>query len=493
MLHRRISTEFVWSYVLPLLIVALITILTDVYVADLGVSYREVIVALFLVAGLKVALSDGRRGLKVGLVFLVATFGLGYRTISITPNLRIHPSELVLLGLLVLLIVQGTRSRRSKMMTRLPTWLILFVPFWLWGWRTIASGNIKWEAMFSECKNFIMLIPLFVVAATVLVDKSGWRPLLLTFYCVGIWIAVMGLLEYSYPPIKTFLPGFVSDPIPYETGEGFQRATFSFWGSADAVYLCVLALPIGTAVWAWWSGSWARVLNVALMATLLAGVYISGHRNAWFMITLQFFGFLAVKKQYLLGLIFLVVLIFAFQLLPNATRERIYSGVELVSGTPLKSDTSGTKRWGRATTSLANSFEAPLGKGWAGAGWVHNDFLQVSENLGLAAGVLFIGAFIFSLQRLWRRVYSRSKLGAQLIPGTALALSFTSAGIILATEAALELPQLILPIWFIWVTVEIWLRQTHMKRATIDDTSSDLSAFANLQLCGDRPRYIRGS
>src|SRR5678815_435315 len=100
MLHRRISTEFVWSYVLPLLIVALITILTDVYVADLGVSYREVIVALFLVAGLKVALSDGRRGLKVGLVFLVATFRLGYRTISITPNLRIHPSELVLLGLL---------------------------------------------------------------------------------------------------------------------------------------------------------------------------------------------------------------------------------------------------------------------------------------------------------------------------------------------------------------------------------------------------------
>src|SRR6185295_2461838 len=103
MLHRRISTEFVGSYVLPIFLVALITILIDVYIGDQGVTYREVIVGLFVLAVLKVLLA-GRRGLKAGLVFLVATFALGYRTISITPNLRIHPSELVLLGLLGLII-----------------------------------------------------------------------------------------------------------------------------------------------------------------------------------------------------------------------------------------------------------------------------------------------------------------------------------------------------------------------------------------------------
>lgn len=482
----------VWSYVFPVLIVVLLTTLTNVYILDYGISYRVVIVALCVLASLRV-FSAGRKGLKVGLVFLVASFGLGYRTMSINPYLRVHPSELVVLGLFGLLILQQAKWQRSKETARFPIWFILFVPFWLWGWRTLISGDIKWEFMFSEFKNFIMLIPLFVLASTTLEEKSAWRPVMLAFYLVGTWIAAMGLLEYMFPQVKTFFPGFVSDPIPYSTGEGFQRASFSFWGSADAIYICVLALPMGVAVWEWWSASWTRALNVLLMAIMLGGAYISGHRNSWLMITLQFFGFLMVKKQYLLSVVVLLVFLFSYQLLPNAARERIYSGAELVTGQPLKYDTSGTKRWGRATTSLTNSLEEPLGRGWAAAGWVHNDFLQVAENLGLAAGALFIGAFIFTLQRLWRRVRTASKLGEQRIPGTALLLSFTSAGIILATEAALELPQLILPVWLIWVMVEIWLRQTRIKRATIDDTISDLGAFANLQLCGDRARYLRGS
>jgi len=478
-------------YLFLIPVAVLLAILTDVYIVDYGSSYREVIVALCLLAGFRVVLAS-RSGLKVGLVFLVTTFGLGYRTMSVTPNLRVHPSELVVLGLFGLLIMQQPKWPRSKDMARLPTWFLLFIPFWLWGWRPLVSGDIKWEFMFSEFKNFIVLIPLFVLASTALEEKSVWRPVLLTFYLVGTWIAAMGLLEYMYPQVKTLFPSFVSDPIPYETGEGFQRANFSFWGTSDAVYICVLAMPIGTAVWEWWSASWKRALNVLIVATMLGAVYISGHRNAWLMITVQFLGLLAVKKRYLLGLALLFVFLLAYQLLPNAARDRVYSGAELVTGQPLKYDTSGTKRWGRATTSLTNSLEEPLGRGWAAAGWVHNDFLQVAENLGLAAGALFIGAFIFTLQRLWRRVGTASKLGEQRIPGTALLLSFTSVGIILATEAALDLPQQILPIWFIWVIAEIWLRQMHMKRATIDDTSSNLGAFANLQLCYDRARYSRG-
>ncbi|HEY6122816.1 MAG TPA: hypothetical protein VIV66_22870 [Pyrinomonadaceae bacterium] len=411
---------------------------------------------------------------------------------SITPNLKVHPSELVVLGLLALMIMQQAIWRQSRVAVWLPTWLILLVPFWLWGWRTLVSSDIRWELMFAEFKNFIILVPLYLLASTVLEEKSGWRSMLLAFYFVGTWIAAMGILEYMYPQVKALFPGFVSDPIPRETGEGFQRAAFSFWGSADAVYICILAVPMSTAVWEWCRRFWMRALNLSVIPTMLGGVYISGHRNAWLMITLQFFGFLLVKKQYLLGVAVLFVFFFAYQVLPNAARDRIYSGAELVTGQPLKYDTSGQKRWNRASTSFTNSLEEPLGRGWAAAGWVHNDFLQVAENLGLAAGALFFGAFIFTLQRLWRRVRAASQLGELRIPGTALLLSFTSAGIILATEAALELPQLILPIWFIWVIVEIWLRQTRFKRATINDTFSNLGTLANLQLCDDRARYSRG-
>lgn len=260
--------KFVSPYVFLILIAVVLTILTDVYVLDYGISYREVIVALVLVAAIRVLMA-GHRGLKVGLVFLVATFGLGYRTIEIIPGVRVHPSELVVLGLVALLIIQQAMWRRSKVRIWLPTWLILFIPFLLWGWWPLFSGGTKWELMFSEFRNFIILIPLCVLSNTVLVEKSSWRSVLLTFYFVGGWIAAMGILEYLYPQVKTLLPGFVSDPIPYETGEGFQRATFSFWGSADAAYVCVLALPMSTAIWEWWSTSWTRVLNVLLTATML--------------------------------------------------------------------------------------------------------------------------------------------------------------------------------------------------------------------------------
>jgi hypothetical protein len=41
----------------------------------------------------------------------------------------------------------------------------------------------------------------------------------------------------------------------------------------------------------------------------------------------------------------------------------------------------------------------------------------------------------------------------------AMLLSFLTAGGILATQAVVDLPQLALPVWFVWVLADIWLRQ----------------------------------
>lgn len=469
---------------ISVVVIALGLAAAEICVLDYDISYQAVIITAILLAAVWV-FAAGNRGLKVGLIFLVLTFGLGYRTMEVTSNLRVHPSELVLWGLLALPMVQ-----RSRLKLWLPLWLILFIPFWLWGWWPLVAGDAKWEAMFSEFKNFVVLIPLYFVAGSVLAEQSGWRSVLLAFYLVGAWIAAMGIVEYVYPEIKTLFPNFVSLASPLETDEGFQRARFSFWGTQDAIYICVLALPIAAAVWEWWSTWWQRALNLLIAVLMLAGIYISGHRNAWIMITLQCLGFAVVKKRYLLGIAVLLAFFSIYQVLPDATRARIYSGTELVSGQPMSSDSSGQKRWGRASTSLNNSLKHPLGTGWATAGWVHNDFLQVAENLGVMAGALFLGVYVYTLGRLWRRVRTSSLLREQRALGTTLFLSFACAGMILATDANLVLPQLILPIWFIWVIGEIWLRQTRMKRSTTDDASLNLSPFTDLQLCGDRSPYV---
>ena len=431
----------------------------EILIIEYGISYREVIVTLMVLAAF-VAFAAGERGLKLGFVVLVLTFAVGYRTVNVTPDLRVHPSELVLWGLLALPLVQ-----RNKVIVWLPLWLVLFIPFWLWGWWPFLTGDVKWEPMFSEFKNFIILIPLFLIAGSVLMEKSSWRVVLPAFYFVGAWIAAMGTLEYVYPGVKTFFPEFVTLALPIETGEGFQRARFSFWGSTDAVYLCVLAMPIAAVVSDWWSTSWKRAVNVLIVAVMLCGVYISGHRNAWLMVALQFLAFAIVKKQYWLGIVVLVVFFSLYQVAPDSAKARFYSGTELITGQPVSTDSSGKKRWDRVTTSLDNTLTHPLGRGWTAAGWVHNDFLQVAENLGILAGALFLGAYVFTLGRLWRQVRTVFLPREQRMLGITLLLSFACAGIILATDANLELPQLILPIWFVWVLVEIWTRQIRMQAA----------------------------
>ena len=193
------------------------------------------------------------------------------------------------------------------------------------------------------------------------------------------------------------------------------------------------------------------------------------------MVTLQFLAFAVIKKKYFLGVAVLLVFFSIYQVLPDAARARIYSGTELVSGQPLSFDSSGQKRWDRVTTSLSNTLTHPLGRGWTAAGWVHNDFLQVAENLGVMAAALFLGTYVFTLGRVWRCVRTASLLREQRTLGITLLLSFTSAGIILATDANLVLPQLILPLWFFWVTVEIWLRQTRTKRPTMAGLKKSIS------------------
>lgn len=341
------------------------------------------------------------------------------------------------------------------------------------------SAGLAWYEMFNEFRNFLLLIPLFIVTELVLADRNNWRHVLLAFYGIGTGIAGMGLLEYAVPEARTVFSSFITQPEARDTPERFARALFSFWGAPAATFVLVLSAPFAIVVWHWWSKSWQRVLAIAALIVQVLGIYIGGYRSMWFVLIAELLVFGMVCRKPLIAAVCVLLPLLGTWLLPAQAQERALSGIFLLMGNPHNVDSSGIKRWGRITTALSDTVDQPLGLGWSAAGWVHSDFVQVAANLGLLAGLLFAGAFLFTLYRILRRVLSPC-LSDDQHPGLALLLSFIGAGAILAMEGVAVLVQLVLPVWFVWVLVEVWLRQRPKSRRVVHDTPAYIRASANV-------------
>jgi hypothetical protein len=463
MIKRLIDLESGRVRLLGLVLIVVGVVLVDGYFVANGFSYREVIVGV--VASMVGIIVLGReRGIQFGLVLWVITLALGYRTVQWTSNLRIHPSE-VLLWLLLLCICAQPRLL-SQTRLRLPLWLWLFIPFWALGWWPLIAGAAPWDKMLNEFRNFLLLIPLMIVATAVLERERYWRYLLLAFFAVSTWIAVMGVTEYWFPGVSRLIPEFVTSVKPTNTREGFVRAAFSFWGGQTATFICVLAVPTAIVLATWWSQWWARIAIVAAAVFQLTAIYIGGYRSIWLVVLLQapIASLLRLRKHgVVVALLCLVVAVGGYQVIPK-TDERLASGIAAVQLNP--TDHSALVRKERALTAWNTALDSPFGIGWSHVGWVHSDFLQVAANLGVIAGLIFLGGYIYTLVRLTRRLmlYFRSAESGDL--GVSLLLSFLGAGGLLAAQGVQVLPQLMLPVWFVWVLVEIWLVQTSGARQT---------------------------
>jgi O-antigen ligase len=156
----------------------------------------------------------------------------------------------------------------------------------------------------------------------------------------------------------------------------------------------------------------------------------------------------------------------AYWLLPAPAQLRAYSLILALEGNPL--DSSAVTRWERTADALAKALQRPWGWGWAGTGWVHNDFLVVAAQLGLVAGLLFAGAYLMTLWRMWSRVRQYAPDEERGILGFALLLSLVAVGGLLGTHPIAVLPQLALPVWLIWVLAEIWMRQQQAPHETAE-------------------------
>lgn len=452
-------------------------------------DYKLIIVALLLFSALP-AVVLGSKGLKWGLMIWIGTFALGYRTISIAPQVTIHPAEVVLYALCLWLAIQRLSQRTSAPPPWVPLWIWPFALTWILAWWPIVSGTAPAGAMVTEFKNVFLLLPIFILVSAVATDQNSWRPIILTFVCVGLWIGCLGILEYVYPGIKAWWPGFIGNPT-YAKEIGFQRAAFSFWGSPDAAYICLLALPFSLYLWEQWRTSIARIVSALAGATLLAAVYVGGHRNTWFLVSLEIAFVLILKKRgYLLAVFAIAFLVVAFQKLPDQARTRVYSGVQLIAGKPMQDDSSGQGRWDRVTASVQRLQDRPWGGGWAAASWVHNDFLQLCESLGLPAGLFLFGVYIYTFYRLLRQVLARSRLGESDWLLNAMFMSHFAAGVIFATDSNIQLTQHIAPIWFIWASAQILLRQLRVKDVSTVDEYNRLRAPAYFQLREAGARHV---
>ena len=433
------------------------TIAIDVYLTGNGLSYKEIIVA-FGAGIVGVIIFGGERGIQFGFVLWVLTLALGYRTVEVTPALRLHPSEL-LLWLLVPCILFHRKLLRNRI--SFPMWLWLFVPFWVLAWWPMIFGNAPWDKMFNECRNFVLLIPLMIVASVVLTRPNFWRHLLIALFLVSTWIAVMGVAEYWFPQITGMFPAFIKDAKAEPTADGFVRAQFSFWGSQTATFICALALPTTLMLVRWWRQPWQR-LTLAVASTLqLLAIYIGGYRSIWLLVLLQMMiaSVFGIKKHGLmLAVLCLLVAVAGYQYVPNS-HERLMTGIAAFQGKPV--DHSALDRKDRALEAVDQAISSPFGNGWSSAGWVHSDFLQVAANLGILAAFVFLGGYLYTLIRVGQRVlFASSRQGEHGHLGFTLFLSFIAVGWLLATQGVEVLPQLALPVWFIWALVDVWLKQT---------------------------------
>jgi hypothetical protein len=415
----------------------------------------------------------GANGLKIGLIIFIFTLGLGYRSIYITSRLTLHPSELLIWGLFVILLLQHRYLPPGAQPFRLPLWVKLLIPFWILAWITGSATNRSWMPMLQEMKNFLVLLPLFFVSQAVLAERKNWRPVIQAFFLVGVWIAGMGVLEYFYPGLISSIPGFSTNPYAKATVEGFRRATFSFYGSAVASFFLMVSMPMAHVLWDWHSTNRAHFLILLGVFLQIGGVYISGFRSLWLLLILEIALWILLRFGFFVGLFSLTLLVpLSLWLAPIIAEERFSTLFKALEGGP--TDSSALDRLVRAEVAWSRTLKRPWGSGWSSSGWVHNDFLQISMAQGIIPALIIVFAWFGTLFRLGQKIFNRRRLGGHHYLAESLFLALFAGGGVMVSQGTTWLVHLILPIWFIWVLADIWLGQSKAE-PTLEESEEKTS------------------
>ncbi len=481
----------------------LVAVLIGVRIGSAPLTYQDMITGLAAVAVVIILIQ--KRGLEIGFFIWILAFSLGYRTVRVsaplivdqlanggqlsqdylstgqTPNIVLHPLFLVIFLLLGLILLQRAVNWQVRIVWLIPIPVIVFSFFWIWGWVRGTEAGTNWVLMFYDIVPFLMIAPIFIVTASLLSKRSLWKPAFLYFFLSGTIIALIGFLEVMFPSITHIIPGFsTADQSFYVAQDGFQRATFTFWGHPGAAFIVAITMPAIIPLWSWYKQSGRRVILLACLIMSATGVYIAGWRSLWLSMLLVTVGLLLLRGNWMRALFLVLALAVIYTFLPAQTQKRAESLFSAFQGN--YEDHSAAERAGRSQIAISQILDEPLGLGWAGAGWVHDDFLQITANLGIIAGILFVLWYLTTLIRISRAFYEvpdPSKL--------ALVGMFMIGGLLLLTQPMIVLPQYVTPIWFAWALVETKLRQVAEQKVDYGTNKAN-GAYSNLQLSNSPAR-----
>ncbi len=353
--------------IIPFLLVSALSLLGGLGVVQFNADFRYLLFLALLVAVFAIVALGGRKALQFGFVVWIWAIILGYRTIHLTSSFSLHPLMIILALLFVNLLFllkseQGTRLR-------LPRLLWVFGAFWLWGFIPGIMRGLSWSDMLSEALNFFLLIPLFMIILYLSKEPGFWKSATLTFLGAGSVIALLGTLEFYSPQFRSFLPGLIETNMEglASTSGQFIRASYAIFGTALAVIISALSLPMIALVYKFYRGKMAVFFGLVLFAILAVGIYISGTRNAWLM-TFVAILLLAYFSIGWVGLVVTAVLGgILYRFLPAGVGNLMFSlTTPLATGQVL--DSSLQVRIGRQQDAFALLLQNPLGLGWSGAG-----------------------------------------------------------------------------------------------------------------------------
>jgi hypothetical protein len=437
----RLSTL---NTILVTILAMAIAALTGPLVSRWNVGIRELaILVLGLLIGILVIIPT-ERVLGWGLSVWVLTFAFGWRTIHVTQNLNVHPSE-VFAWLLFFSLLGRSIIRRIKMDLSLPPLLLLFMLLALLGISTALARNAPPDKVIQEFKIFLVFIPCYYIVKWLIVSRANLDHVVRLSILVAVYISCLGLMDVLTPDLSRTLAGQDIDTVAVDAVVGFQRAGFVFYGNYTAGFVIFTFFGLSAVYFlnSLEAGGVKRIVGGLILLLELAGMYLSGFRGLFYAIGVFVIVYAVVERR---AWVLLGALIAGLPFLPGEFFQRASSLVDLQY-----SDSSQFKRIDRATQAFDLMSRSPLsGVGWSGSGYVHSDFIQIGANLGAPALILFV---LWILSMIWRLFGLGREQGWVGEYARALFATFCGLILVFSGEGLTMFVQLMLPVWFIFSLV----------------------------------------
>lgn len=383
--------------------------------------------------------SGARKGSIFLLYYIAACFVIGQRSIYIGAYIRFVPSDVLMLGLAVMALINKPRFSIPNS-ARIPLFVWVLSAFSL----LAVFMRPDWypeNAALAYAKMMWMAIPAYMLVRRVSQRYENYQSFftIVAFGC--FFLGFLALAEYLNLGFIHYFTGFLDTKS--STGyEGFRRLGGRFWGGPMlAGYLAMFFPMIITQI----NVSRTFIQKVILTAALVLSfftIYFSGHRGIWIalMVAIGFFYYLKGFKGVL---ILVLIVVIGYTAMPEGAKTRF----ETLFGN--KKDSSAIKRGHRAHDAWEMIKTDPIiGHGWGASGLVHSDLLQIWADAGAGSFGSFMLLLFINLHRLYGTLRKlKNKIYKEYAYG--LFASLICSLVILANQAWLNLPEQYAPFWML--------------------------------------------